>query len=150
MEPKAPEPDKRIEALAILSKAKIPTVLRLDPILPFINDSEKSIRKVILQASSVGVRHIIASTYKAKPDNLVRVLKTFPDLTIKYKHLYLTEGSRIHGAYYLPQKLRLEILKKVRDITHEYGLTFSTCREGFSFLNDKDTYCDGSHLIRRE
>lgn len=148
IEPFASSPSERIKVLNILSRENIPTILRLDPILPYITDSESNIREVIKNASSAGVRHVVSSTYKAKPDNLSRIIRVYPDLAERYKNLYYKNGLRIHGAYYFSKKKRLELMKLVRDIAHKYGLTFATCREGFAFLHDKDVWCDGSHLFK--
>jgi len=40
LEPNAPSPQKRLEAIEVLSKSGIPTIARIDPIIPFINDGE--------------------------------------------------------------------------------------------------------------
>ncbi|MCD6563466.1 MAG: radical SAM protein [Thermoproteales archaeon] len=148
IEPYAPSPSKRIKALSMISKYGIPTILRLDPILPFVNDSEKNIRNIIRDASKAGVKHIVSSTYKAKPDSLARIIRSFPDLGEKYRDLYIVKGSRIHGAYYLSKKIRLDLMRKVKEIASDYGLTFATCREGLVSLHDKGTICDGSHLFK--
>lgn len=147
LEPSAPRPSDRLKALKILSGKGIPTILRLDPILLGLNDTEKSVRSLIEQASRVGVRHVVSSLYKAKPDSMLRVLARFPELRDKYRELYVEKGERIHGAYYLPSRIRLDVLKMVREIAHECGLTFATCREGLSRLNDRNVKCDGSHLL---
>ena len=147
LEPNAPKPIERIKALKAVGGAGVPTVLRLDPILPGLNDNIDSIRRVIEEAVGAGVKHVVTSTYKAKPDSLRRVLAMFPELRDKYKTLYIEEGERIHGALYLPRKIRRRILKTVREIAHEYGLTFATCREGFPELHDRDVTCNGVHLV---
>lgn len=146
IEPNAPPPERRIKAIEELSGKDIPVTLRLDPIMPFLTDDVESIKKVIAEASWAGAKHVVTSIYKAKPDNLKRVLRVFPDLADRYRELYFKRGSRIHGYWYADYEYRMRILKIVRRIAHEHGLTFATCREGAAFLHDRDVNCDGTHL----
>ncbi len=54
MEPRASTPMKRLSALEILSKAGIPTVVMMGPIIPGLNDSE--IESVLKAARNAGVK----------------------------------------------------------------------------------------------
>ncbi len=54
MEPRASTPMKRLSALEILSKAGIPTVVMMGPIIPGLNDSE--IENILKSARNAGVR----------------------------------------------------------------------------------------------
>ena len=54
MEPRAATPAKRLQALEILSRAGIPTVVMVAPIIPALNDSE--IEAILSSASAAGVR----------------------------------------------------------------------------------------------
>jgi len=54
MEPRASTPMKRLAALEILSKAGIPTVVMMGPIIPGLNDSE--IENILKAARNAGVR----------------------------------------------------------------------------------------------
>ena len=140
IEPNAPDPEKRIEALKELSESGIKCSLRLDPIMPHINDSYESMHEVIFRAAPY-IKHVTASTLKPRYDSLKRMKKAFPG--IDWDGLYIEKVGR---AFYLDKERRMEILLKVRDICKDYGLTFSCCREGIP-INDKNVACDGSHLI---
>jgi DNA repair photolyase len=59
IEPNAPLPSKRFEALKTLSGNGIYCGITLMPILPFINDTEKNINELIYQAKESGVKYII-------------------------------------------------------------------------------------------
>ncbi|NPA04768.1 MAG: radical SAM protein [Crenarchaeota archaeon] len=147
LEPGAPPPRDRVEALRRLAEAGVPVGVRLDPILPGLNDDEDSIREVLEAVREAGAVTVTCSTYKARPDNLRRVVDAFPELAERYRRLYREEGSWIHGYWYLPQRLRRIILERARRIALSLGLGFATCREGFSYMNTAGS-CDGSHLIR--
>ncbi|MEM2813878.1 MAG: radical SAM protein [Candidatus Methanomethylicia archaeon] len=146
LEPYAPSPIARLEALKVLCKAGIPCSVRIDPIIPGINDDFNGIVEIVSRVAEIGVKHVVSSTYKAKPDNFNRVLESFPEKADLLKDLYLKSGSKIGGVRYMPEKFRFEIMRMVKGVVDEYGLTFSTCREGFRNLQTSET-CDGTHLI---
>lgn len=146
LEPGAPSPHRRLFALNELSEAGIPISARIDPVIPGINDS--GIKDLVYSLSSVGVRHITSSTYKARPDSMKRILSAFPEEGEALEVLF-SQGSRYSGSRYLPEEIRRSILERVRAHACKAGITFSTCREGFGFLFEKGISCDGSHLLLR-
>ncbi len=148
IEPSAPPPSIRLRAVEELSRIGVPVAVRLDPIIPYVNDDPGEIRELIREVARRGVRQVTTSTYKAKPDNFKRVSGAFPDLGEKLYELYFVEGEYIHGYRYLPRKMRLDIMKMVREYVLEEGLEFATCREGFPELHSRGTICDGSGFIR--
>ena len=144
LEPGAPSPSERLEVLSRLSEEGVPTGLRLDPIIPFLTDDQ--IEAVVREAVSAGVRHVVASTLKPRPDGWARLRKAFPEECERLDGLY-RNGMRVGGAMYLPSDLRRSLLERALKECIRAGITFSTCREGFPDLNRAPT-CDGSHLIR--
>ena len=146
LEPGASLPRLRIRALEELSSNGVPVGIRLDPILPFLNDSRDSIREVLEAARLAGARFVVTSTYKAKPDNFKRIIEAFPELEKKYRELYRIRGERLYGYRYLPLEVRKRILLTVREEALRLGMEYATCREGFAHLHTAPT-CDGSHLI---
>ena len=144
LEPNAPSPEKRLEAIRYLSKNRIPTIARVDPIIPFINDTE--IDELVRAVAEAGARHIVSSTYKVKLDSWKRMEREFPEEMKKLRSLYFVKGERVNGYYYLPVEYRYRLMKRIAERVKEFGITFAVCREGFSSLNTSNT-CDGSHLI---
>lgn len=59
IEPNVCNTRRRIEVLEELQKRKIPTVVWLTPILPFINDTEENIRAILEECARVGVRGVM-------------------------------------------------------------------------------------------
>ncbi|MFH7860940.1 MAG: radical SAM protein [Candidatus Aenigmatarchaeota archaeon] len=145
LEPKASLPRKRIKALEILSKKGIPTVVRLDPVIPFLNENE--IEDIVEVSTSVGAKHLVSSTYKVRPDNWRRFSFLFPEISKKLKDLYFKYGEKISNSFYLPKETRFRIMKKVREACDKNKISFSCCREGFFELNNSKS-CDGTHLIK--
>ncbi len=149
LEPDAPSPYSRVEAVRRLSKSGIPVTVRLDPIIPFINDNLPDIEEVISEVAKAGAQQISSSTYKARLDSLRRIGKVFPNLKSKLVNLYLVKGVKVSGYYYLPYEIRMKYMLIIKRISEKYGLAFATCREGLEFLNTPGIYCDGSTYAYR-
>ena len=147
LEPKAPKPSARIAAVRRLVEAGIPVGVRLDPIVPYVNDSIDSLSAVVNAAADAGARQLVASTYKAKPDNFARLVKAFPEVADRLKELYWVRGEFKHGQRYAPAEYRRRVLERVKRLAEARGMQFDICREEFFDLNTPGTYCDGSHML---
>ncbi|MFN3804421.1 MAG: radical SAM protein [Pyrobaculum sp.] len=147
LEPGAPKPSARLEAVRRLSEAGIAVGVRVDPIIPYLNDRLDDLEAVIDAAAKAGARHIVASTYKAKGDNLARLAKVIPERAPLWREMYFREGTYFHGQWYAPRRYREGVLSAVAHMAKSRGLQFSICREEFFHLNTPGTYCDGSHLL---
>ncbi|ABN69496.1 Radical SAM domain protein [Staphylothermus marinus F1] len=147
LEPGAPPPSKRIRTVKLLSEKNLPVGVRIDPIIPGINDDPLEIKELVEEIADAGARHIVTSTYKARWDNFKRMINAFPELEKYWRKLYIKEGERIHGYIYLPRNIRAKILKPVIDYGLRKGLTVATCREGLGPEYFKAPSCDGTHLI---
>lgn len=144
LEPYAPSPIQRLKALYELSKESIPTGIRLDPIIPMLNEEE--IESILKAAVDSGIKHVIISTFKPRWDSWKRISRVFPDIAEKIQKLYFKDGVKISNSWYLPDSLRKDLILKVKQICAMLSLTFSLCREGFHELANSPS-CDGSHLI---
>lgn len=144
IEPYAPPPSKRLKAVETLIKKDVPTSVRIDPIIPFLNDNPESLIEAL---AAVGVKHVTSSTYKVKSGNWRRFSLALPRVADKLKQLYFTEGERRGNYFYLPRDLRFKLMSEVGKIAGKHEMKFGTCREGFSSLNTAT--CDGSWLIRQ-
>ncbi len=139
LEPRAPVSSERLEAIEALVEKSIPVAVRIDPIIPFLNDKPK---RLIESLSSLGVSHITSSTYKVRADNWRRFSNAFPEVAKKISSFYFEEGERISRYLYLPKEIRYQLMKEVKEITEENDMKFGCCREGFIHLNSAS--CDGS------
>ncbi len=143
LEPGAPVSSKRLKAIGTLVDAGIATTVRIDPVIPFVNDNLVEIVKAVAE---LGVLHVTSSTYKVKPDNWKRFTTEFPDEAEKLNPLYFCEGERVGRSTYLSKKLRFSLMKKAKELTEEYNMKFGCCREGLT-LNS--AVCDGSWTIQK-
>jgi len=147
LEPNAPSPRRRLNAIEKLVGSGVPVTIRLDPIIPFLND--EGVEDIIGAAASRGVKHVTSSTFKPRFDSWRRIQSAFPDAAARLAPLYFSQGRRHRRSWYLPRELRLELMGRVRTACDEHGLTFATCREGMPELTTGKT-CDGSHLAARQ
>ena len=142
LEPNAPPPAERLKAAEILVTKGIPISVRIDPVIPSVNDEPEELIKTL---ANIGVKHITSSTYKIKPDNWQRFSMTMPQAAEKLKPLYFEKGEKRSGYTFLPRELRFKLMKTVRQKAEENGMKFGVCREGLSQLNTAS--CDGSWLL---
>lgn len=147
LEPRAPLPERRLRAMRKLSDAGVPVSLRLDPIIPGLNDTE--IEQIVKAAAATGAKHVTSSTFKPRPDSWHRARRVFLEAITKLAPLYFERGKRHHNSWYLPRELRLELMRQVKKACDENGLTFASCREGLRELTTSAS-CDGSHLISKK
>ncbi len=147
LEPGAPPPDKRIEVVKELRKAGIPVGVRIDPIIPMINDDPNELKELVDIVRDAGALQITTSTYKAKWDSLKRLQEAFPDIANRLREMYVDSGEKIHGYMYLRQDIRQMLLKPVIEEAQRLGLYIATCREGPGVTIIRAPTCDGSGLI---
>ena len=142
LEPNAPTPSQRLRAAQDLIKAGVPVSVRIDPIIPHINDQPQ---KLVATLAAIGVKHVTCSTYKAKPDNWAILSQALPKVMELLKPLYFVEGEKVGGSALLPAEYRYKLLKGVRELVLAQGMQFGVCREGLHGLST--AACDGSWLM---
>jgi DNA repair photolyase len=149
LEPGAPLPERRVASIRVAARDGVPVGVRVDPIIPRINDDPRDIEDLVGTIAGAGARFIVTSTYKARPDNLARLTRVLGSrLAGEIARLYRDRGVKIHGYRYLPRQLREKLLRPVIRAARYYGLEYATCREGLTgseWFNARS--CDGTHLI---
>ena len=142
LEPYAPPVSERLKTTEKLVQKGLPTAVRIDPIIPFVNDN---FEKLVETLAALGVKHITSSTYKVKQDDWRRFNAAMPEAAARLRPLYFESGERMAGYLYLPRDLRASLMEKVSVSAKKNGIKFGTCREGLSHLNTD--VCDGSWLL---
>jgi DNA repair photolyase len=126
LEPRAPRPDLRIEAVGKLASAGIITGVSASPVLPLINDSERSLGAVGKAARDVGAKHFWAGVLFLRPASkgvfYGFLEKHFPHLVRRYRERY-EDAIYLKGAY--PEMIR----ERVHRIRERYGLDAGVPRE---------------------
>ena len=144
IEPYASSYEDMLNVAKTLKANSVPLVIRIDPVIPFINVDEAY--KILKDFRDIA-DHFVISTYKARLDSFKRIALSFPNLREKLYELYFVRGVKIGNSYYLPPKLRKELLTPFIDFCLANDLSISTCREAIS-CGVKSKSCDGSHLLR--
>ncbi|MBP9015120.1 MAG: radical SAM protein [Candidatus Atribacteria bacterium] len=143
LEEGAPSPLERARALIKLHEAGIPTILRIDPLIPETNDKAEDWEE-ILSLLSPYINQVVVSTFKPRLDSWKRITTTFPSLQ-KTKDWYVRKRG---NNFYLEDSQRIKLLEKARATVHSFSLPFSSCREGIPAWNDVP--CDGSGFIKNQ
>ena len=96
-EPHTPHPRKRIEAVAELNRAGIPTGVLIAPLMPGINDSPKQVEEILELCGEAGATNIGGIPLHLRGevrDVFMEWLRSYrPDLVARYEELYA------RGAY---------------------------------------------------
>jgi len=142
LEPGAPLPAKRLDAMTKLAERGVAVSARIDPIIPGINDVE--IEQLVAAVSRAGAGHITSSTYKARPGNMNKIISAFPEEGAALESLF-ARGGKVAGSCYLPVETRRDLMQRGKESAEREGVTFSSCREGWTTV--PGTNCDGSHLL---
>ena len=134
VEPAVSTTRERFEALLKFKEAKIPTVVWLSPILPFINDTEENIRGILKYCVEAGVKGIICfgmglTLRDGDREYYYRALdRHFPGLKQKYRETY-------GNAYELPSPRNSELMRIFQNVCRENGI-LSTPEECFEYLHE--------------
>ncbi|MEM4035115.1 MAG: radical SAM protein [Fervidicoccaceae archaeon] len=147
LEPGAPPPERRIRAIELLSREGIPSVVRIDPVIPGVNDDLDEIEALVDRAARAGALQITSSTLKAKSSLLEKLSRSFPGARAELAELYVEKGVRVRGYLYADSGWRLRVLREIKSLSEERGLVFKVCREGLPGLASTGSTCDGFGLI---
>jgi DNA repair photolyase len=145
IEPHVSPPSQRIKAVERLVDSGIPVTVRIDPIIPFVNDCPENLVKKI---ADLGVKHVTSSTYKVRSDSWKRFCEAMPEISEKLQPLYFRKGEKIADYTCLRRELRAKLMEKIHFLVEKSGMRFGTCREGFGDLNTAT--CDGSWVLREQ
>ena len=119
LEPKAPPPAKRLEAVKQLCEAGIRVGVNAMPILPGLNDSQKSLDDLAQSARRAGAKflygNILFLTSSAMRQFMPFLEREFPRLARRYRKLYA------HSAY-LNGEYKEKMTKLLTDLRTRYGL----------------------------
>lgn len=105
-------------------------VMRIDPILPFINDDMKELEELIHMGVKSGAKHIIASCldipFKIKNEIFAGVEKIRKDLPGKYHELY---SERLGACLHASINYRHRLFTTLKSICRRMNVTFALCME---------------------
>jgi DNA repair photolyase len=127
IEPRAPRPDLRLDAMRALSGDGIRTRLFLMPVLPLLTDGEAGLRELLAAALAAGAREAISQALFLRTEMTWRffldfVREEFPWAERRYRALYPRPGNA-------PAAYRQEIDRRVARLSAEVGFPSRTREE---------------------
>jgi DNA repair photolyase len=119
LEPKAPAPAQRLEAVRKLAQAGIRAGVNAMPILPGLNDAPRMLESLTANAAAAGAHFLYANVLFLMPSAMRQFMpfleREFPNLVKRYRKLY-ARSAYLHGEY--PDK----IAALMAELRARYGL----------------------------
>ena len=134
LEPNVCNTQRRIGVLEEMRKRGIPTVVWLSPVLPFINDTEENITRILEECVRTGVKGIVCfgmgvTLREGDREYFYEALdKHFPGMKERYINTY-------GNAYEVTSPDNARLMKIFRNICKDNGI-MSDPDECFRYLND--------------
>jgi DNA repair photolyase len=119
LEPRAPRPDLRLEAVRQLNLAGVDTGVICAPVLPEITDRARELEALVKAASEVGAKFIFANPLFLKPCSAAVFLpfleEHFPDLVQLYRTRYADRS-------FLPKGYGQRLSQLIAALRQKYGM----------------------------
>ncbi len=119
LEPKAPAPAQRLEAVRKVAQAGIRVGVNAMPILPGLNDAPRMLETLAAQAAEAGASFLYGNILFLMPSAMKQFMpfleREFPHLVKRYRKLY-ARSAYLRGEY--PEK----IARLLADLRGRYGL----------------------------
>jgi len=133
LEPRAPRPDLRLEAVRELNRAGVAAGVICAPVLPGITDSPRDLEALVRAVAQAGGKYIFANSLFLKPCSAAVFLpfleKEFPDLVESYRQRF-QDGAFLSSSY---RKRLSQLMARLR---RKHGIR-----------SDYDRYSERSHPV---
>jgi DNA repair photolyase len=120
LEPRAPRPDLRLEAVRELNRAGVRVGVNCAPVLPGITDAPSDLEDVVKAASEAGAGHLFAGPLFLKPCAAAVFL---PFLSIHFPHLAANYRERYHDHAFLPPAYGKRLADLFERLRAKHGLS---------------------------
>jgi DNA repair photolyase len=119
LEPRAPRPDLRMEAVRQLSQAGIRVGVICAPVLPGVTDAARDLEALVRATAEAGGRHIYANPLFLKPCSAAVFL---PFLEKEFPHLAASYRLRYKDRAFLPRAYGKRISQLMTGLREKYGI----------------------------
>ncbi|MGA8309333.1 MAG: radical SAM protein [Terriglobales bacterium] len=127
LEPRAPRPDLRMEAVRKLNEAGVDAGVSCSPVIPGITDAPRDLEAVVRATAEAGGKHIFANPLFLKPCSAAVFLpfleKEFPQLAASYQQRYKDRA-------FLPKTYGKRISQLMSRLRQKYGIVRGDERYG--------------------
>jgi DNA repair photolyase len=130
LEPRAPRPDLRMDAVRALSQAGLRVGVSCSPVVPGITDSPKDLESVIRAAADAGAGYVFANPLFLKPCSAAVFL---PFLAQHFPHLAENYRQRYQDRAFLPAAYGKRLSQLVKHLREKYKITRADRGERSSF-----------------
>jgi DNA repair photolyase len=120
LEPRAPRPDLRLEAVRQLNLAGVPAGINCAPVLPGITDAPKDLEAVVEAAARAGAKSIFANPLFLKPCSASVFL---PFLEKEFPHLVANYRQRYEQRAFLPAAYGKRLSQLVANLRVKHGMS---------------------------
>jgi DNA repair photolyase len=120
LEPRAPRPDLRIDAVRALTQAGLRVGLSCSPVVPGITDSPKDLECLIRAAAEAGADYVFANPLFLKPCSATVFI---PFLEQNFPHLAENYRQRYQDRAFLPALYGKRLSQLVARLREKYRIT---------------------------
>lgn len=133
LEPRAPRPDLRLEAVRKLNQAGIAAGVICAPVMPGITDSPRDLESLVRATADAGGKYIFANTLFLKPCSAAIFL---PFVAKEFPHLVENYQKRYQDRAFLSAPYRKRLSELMAGLRRKYGIR-----------SDYDRYSQRSHPV---
>lgn len=119
LEPNASPSAKRFDALYAFSKTNASTALHSMPLIPYLTDDEKNIRRLFEMAKYCKVRYVLCDLLNLRGDTKIQFLNFIRE---EYPHLY-PSFLKLYPKSYPNAAYATAFHQKAKRLREEYGLS---------------------------
>jgi DNA repair photolyase len=119
LEPRAPRPDLRLQAVHALNQAGVEAGVICAPVLPGITDSPQDLEALVRATAEVGGKYIFANSLFLKPCSAAIFL---PFLEKEFPHLVQRYRQRYKERSFLPSSYRKRLSQLMDQLRRKYGI----------------------------
>lgn len=132
-EPNTPSPEKRLENIQGFKEIGIIPEIRVDPIIPFVTDTEIEIKNLFGRLSEMGIKKVTLSYLHLRPAierQLMRELSPLHQRLIE--SCFRTQEWKAIGSStktkLLPKTIREKGYERMKEIAESFGITALVCQ----------------------
>ena len=132
-EPHTPSPEQRIENIRNLKKVGIAPEIRIDPIIPFVTDTEGEVEPLFIRLEALGVKKVTLSYLHLRPAIQQQLMKELSPLYQRIvESCFQTQEWKTVGSSsktkLLPRPVRERGYERIREIAERFGITALVCQ----------------------
>ena len=130
LEPRAPRPDLRLDAVRALAQAGVRVGVSCSPVVPGITDAPKDLESLIRTAAEAGADYVFANPLFLKPCSAAIFL---PFLEQNFPHLAGNYRQRYQDRAFLPPAYGKRLSELVARLREKYKMTRAHRRDHAAF-----------------